>query len=43
MSTQAVIKKARNIQRSLGTRAAAGFIRNQGYSVNFAVFWLRGL
>ncbi len=31
------IVRARNIKKSLGTRAAAGFLRNRGVSLNVAL------
>lgn len=35
-------RKARNIKKTLGMRAAAGFMRNRGYSVEACVFILLG-
>jgi hypothetical protein len=32
-----LIVRARNIKKSLGTRAAAGFLRNRGVSLNVAL------
>lgn len=31
------IQRARHIQRTLGTRAAAGYMRNRGYSLEQAL------
>jgi len=35
--TVAQLKRATNIQKSLGTRAAAGYMRNQGLPIQLAI------
>jgi len=42
LSTPECIDRARKLQRTLGTRAAAGFLRNQRFSVLDARFILLG-
>ena len=42
LSTAECIARARKLQRTLGTRAAAGFLRNQCFSVLDARFILLG-
>jgi len=32
--------KAKSIQRTLGTRRAAGYLRNQGVPLDVALYWL---
>jgi len=34
--------RARDLQRTLGTRRAAGFLRNRGYAFEVALFVLTG-
>ena len=38
----ALIARARSIKKSLGTRVAAGFLRNRGVSLNVALHVLAG-
>ena len=33
--------RASQLARTLGTRAAAGYLRNQGYTLTAALAWLR--
>ena len=40
--TTATFVAARNIQRTLGTRRAAGYLRNRGVSIATALYWLTG-
>ena len=37
------IHRAKRIQKSLGVRVAAGFLRNQGVSLELALFILLGV
>lgn len=44
MSTKAKeLRKAKNINKSLGLRVAAVYLRNRGYSVECALFILLGV
>ena len=43
LSTPECIDRARKLQRTLGTRAAAGFLRNQRFSLGDARFILLGV
>lgn len=36
------IKKAKNLKKTLGTRAAAGYLRNRGWSLEAALFIIVG-
>lgn len=36
----AIFKRARNMAKSLGIRYAAGYLRNQGISVEASLYWL---
>ena len=36
------LSKARAILRNLGVRAAAGFMRNRGWGLEAALWWLLG-
>ena len=38
--TTATFTAARNIQTTLGTRVAAGYLRNRGVSLRVALHWL---
>lgn len=40
MSKIKIFNKARNIQKSLGVRTAAGYLRNQGVSLETALYLL---
>ena len=35
-------KRAKAIQRTLGVRCAAGYLRNKGYSIEMALYILLG-
>lgn len=43
LSTPECIDRALRLQRTLGTRVAAGFLRNQGFSLRDARFILLGI
>lgn len=40
MSKIKIFNKARNIQKSLGVRVAAGYLRNQGVTLETALYLL---
>lgn len=42
MTTHKQIKKARMLRKQLGTRCAAGYLRNRGWSLDAALWILLG-
>lgn len=42
-SSRSTIEHARAVQKQLGTRSAAGMLRNRGWSVEAALFVLLGV
>ena len=40
---QITVKRARTIQKSLGLRVAAGYLRNSGISIELALYILLGV
>jgi hypothetical protein len=35
-----ILRRAKNLKNNLGTRCAAGYLRNQGISLEAALYWL---